>query len=197
MKQFDHDFDIVTKKLVLKSGSNEVLSFNEEEVPSVLGFKGTKDIACGSLLISVYIAIIEHQKLGDVRAPVVKINESERLLRNGNINTVTPVHKNSYKSLDFKPLSSNNIQNIQMKLRIDTGRRIPFTGAGKAIVSLKFRKKTFEMEAYYRNYASQSVPHFFGHYRQKGSGFGALAAGIRRFALPLAGKFLWHAVIFQ
>ena len=34
------------------------------------------------------------------------------------------------------------------------------------------------MEAYYSNQASQSMPHFSGHYRQRGSGFGALAAGI-------------------
>ena len=42
------------------------------------------------------------------------------------------------------------------------------------------------MEAYYNNQASNSMPHFAGHYRQRGSGFGALAAGIGRVALPLA-----------
>ena len=49
------------------------------------------------------------------------------------------------------------------------------------------------MEAYYSNQASHSMPHFSGHYRQRGSGFGALAAGIGRVALPLARKFLWPA----
>ena len=49
------------------------------------------------------------------------------------------------------------------------------------------------MEAYYSNQASQSMPYFSGHYRQRGSGFGALAAGIGRVALPLARKFLWPA----
>ena len=49
------------------------------------------------------------------------------------------------------------------------------------------------MEAYYSNQASQSMPHFSGHYRQRGSGFGALAAGIGRVALPIARKFLWPA----
>ena len=37
------------------------------------------------------------------------------------------------------------------------------------------------------------MPHFSGHYRQRGSGFGALAAGIGRVALPLARKFIWPA----
>ena len=49
------------------------------------------------------------------------------------------------------------------------------------------------MEVYYSHQASQSMPHFSGHYRQRGSGFGALAAGIGRVALPLARKFLWPA----
>ena len=45
------------------------------------------------------------------------------------------------------------------------------------------------MEAYYQQ---QSVsPYSSGHYRQRGSGFGALAAGIGRAALPIARKFLW------
>ena len=45
------------------------------------------------------------------------------------------------------------------------------------------------MEAYYQQ---QSVsPYFAGHYRQRGSGFGALAARIGRAAIPIAKKFLW------
>ena len=49
------------------------------------------------------------------------------------------------------------------------------------------------MEAYYSNKESQSMPHFSGHYRQKGIGFGALAAGIGKVNLPLARKIIWLA----
>ena len=49
------------------------------------------------------------------------------------------------------------------------------------------------MEVYYSNQASQSMPHFSGHYRQRGSGFGALAAGIGRVALTLARRIIWPA----
>ena len=49
------------------------------------------------------------------------------------------------------------------------------------------------MEAYYSNQASQSMPHFSGHYRQRASGFGAHAAGNGRVALPLARNFFWPA----
>ena len=44
------------------------------------------------------------------------------------------------------------------------------------------------MDAYYHNQAT--MPHFSGHYRQRGSGFGALAMGIGRVAIPLAQKFI-------
>ena len=39
-------------------------------------------------------------------------------------------------------------------------------------------------------YANQALSHFSGHYRKRGSGFGALAAGIGRVALPLARRFI-------
>ena len=45
------------------------------------------------------------------------------------------------------------------------------------------------MDSYYANQAT-SLPHFSGHYRQRGRGFGALAAGIGRVALPLARRFI-------
>ena len=40
------------------------------------------------------------------------------------------------------------------------------------------------MKQYYAKQAS--LPHFSGHYRQRGIGFGALAAGIDRDAIPFA-----------
>ena len=45
------------------------------------------------------------------------------------------------------------------------------------------------MDSYYANQATSS-PHFSGHYRQRGSGFGALAAGIGCSALHLARRFI-------
>ena len=45
------------------------------------------------------------------------------------------------------------------------------------------------MDSYYANQAT-SLPHFSGHYRQRGSGFGALAAGIGIVALPLVRRFI-------
>ena len=44
------------------------------------------------------------------------------------------------------------------------------------------------MEQYYAKQAS--LPHFSGHYRKRGSGFGALAAGIGRVAMPFARRVI-------
>ena len=49
------------------------------------------------------------------------------------------------------------------------------------------------MDSYYANQAT-SLPHFSGNYRQRRSGFGALAAGIGRVALPLARRFILPTV---
>ena len=103
LKQFDYDFDTVTQWLAVNFGSNEVLSFEDEEVPSILGSRGMKDashrgfihigyksedagnssnrlvvnfpldITCESQLIFAHIDIIEHQSVDDVRAPVIKL----------------------------------------------------------------------------------------------------------------------------
>ena len=48
------------------------------------------------------------------------------------------------------------------------------------------------MDSYYTNQAS-ALPYFSGHYRQRGSGFGALASGIGRIALPIARLFILPA----
>ena len=135
LKHFDRKFDVITQKLTLTFGKNEGLSFQDNEIPSILAFKGLPDpshsgfvhigykknvengnpnapnrhlakfpvdIRCGSQLIFVYIDIIEYQHVGDSRAPVLKIIESERRLRNVSLNTVTPVHLNTFTNLDYK-----------------------------------------------------------------------------------------------
>ena len=83
-----------------------------------------------------------------------------------------------------------NIQSIAVNLRTETGRLVPFAGGeGKVVLTLKFQNFLIQiMEAYYHNQAT--MPHFSGHYRQRGIGFGALAMGIGRVALPLARKFI-------
>ena len=72
----------------------------------------------------------------------------------------------------------NIIQSIEVNLQTETGRLLPFAGeGGKVVLTLKFKKfqARMIMDACYHNQAT--MPHFAGHYRQRGSGFGALAMG--------------------
>ena len=92
-----------------------------------------------------------------------------------------------FSNLENKKLLSKDFQSIENQLRTETGQLVPFAGTGKVILTLNFKKLDL-MEAYYQQ---QSLsPYFSGHYRQRGSGFGALAAGIGRGALSIARKFL-------
>ena len=43
LQKFDRKFDMITQKLTLTFGRNEGLSFQGNEIPSILGFKGTPD----------------------------------------------------------------------------------------------------------------------------------------------------------
>ena len=98
------------------------------------------DVICGSQLIFMYLDIIEYQHVGDSRAPIRKIIESERRLRNGSLNTVAPIYHITYTNLDYKRLLSNNIQSVKVELRSENGKLIPFTGIGKVVISLKFQR---------------------------------------------------------
>ena len=84
----------------------------------------------------------------------------------------------------------NNFWSIAVILPTETGRHVPFSGAGgKIVLNLKFQIFLIKiMEAYYHD--QETMPHYSGHYRQRGSGFGALAIGIGRVILPLARKFI-------
>ena len=127
-----------------------------------------------------------------MRAPVIKIIDSERRLRKCSINTVTPIHHKSYTNLDYKPKLSNKIQNIQLRLRNETGKLIPFTGTGKVNVSLKFQKIIWYGHILQQSSISINAA-FFRRLLLKRQRFWSLAAVIGGVALPLARKFLWPA----
>ena len=62
---------------------------------------------------------------------------------------------------------------------------MPFAGADKLLLTLKFKR--YDWKPIEQNYAEQvSLPHFTGHYRQRGSDFGTMAAVIDRAAIPFA-----------
>ena len=172
LQRFEYIIDPATDKLTLKFAAREGISFEDEEIPSILGFKlprdfigyrhvGYKmdtqlygqdnvpnehtgiypvDIACGSQLMFLYVDIIEHQYVGNVKAPILKIIDTERRLKNGSLTVTTPIQQKTFETPDFKPLLFHNIQNIKVELRTETGKLVPFLGVGKVIVNLLFKR---------------------------------------------------------
>ena len=84
--------------------------------------------------------IIDFQHVGDVKAPILKIIETVRRLKNGSLIANTPNYNRVITNLDFKRVIANSIQNIKVELRSETGKLIAFTGVGKVVLNLKFRR---------------------------------------------------------
>ena len=173
LETFDYVLDPITDKITITFGAGEGISFEDEQIPSVLGFDapfddftnyrhiGFKsntvlfmqesvinehtadhpvDITCGTQLLFVYADIIEYQYVGDTKAPILKIIDTERQLKNGSLVSTVPIQKKGFSNLDYKPLLSNNIQNIKIELRTETGKLVPFAGSGKVIINLAFKR---------------------------------------------------------
>ena len=143
-------------------------------------------------LIFVYIDIIQYQTVGDLKAPLLRVIHSNRRIENGIACSIEPNHRKNFTNLDYKKLFTSSVQSISVQLRTETGRLVPFAGTGKDVLSLSFKR--FDWKPMEQNYAKQaSLPHFSGHYWQRGSGFGALAAGIGRVAIPFARRVILPA----
>ena len=150
------------------------------------------DLSSGTSLSFVYIDIIQYQTVGDAKAPLLRVIDSNRRIKNGSACSIEPNHRKIFTILDYKKLFNSSVQSISVQLRIETGRLVPFAGTGRVVLTLKFKR--FDRKPMEQDYAKQaSLPHFSGHYRQRGSGFGALAAGIGRVAIPFARRFILPA----
>ena len=84
-----------------------------------------------------------------------------------------------------------------MELGCETGNLVLLFGTGQVLTS-KFKKKC-EMHDYYTK--KVYLPPFSSCNRQRGSGIGALAAGIGRITLPFVKKFLlpqklWEGIAY-
>ena len=198
------DFDFV---------ANEDYTFPDRNIPNVLGFRGTEtpfgihigneefakcrivvadypyDLISGINLIFVYTDLIEYQNTGDVKAPILRVIDSGKCVENGEPSSSQGLER-SFFDLQFKKLLVQNIQTISIQLRCETGYLVSFNGTGQVVLTLKC-KNIFITRDYYAKQVY--LPHFSSYNRQRGSGIGALAAGIGRVAVPFAKKFLLPA----
>ena len=98
------------------------------------------DLLAGKHLIFVYANIIEYQYVGDAKAPLLRVIDSKQRLKNGSVCEVEPTHRIVFSNLDYKKLLTNTIQSIPIELRTETGDLVPFSGTGKVLLTLQFKK---------------------------------------------------------
>ena len=98
------------------------------------------DLCAEKHLIFIYTNIIEYQYVGNAKAPLLRVIDSKQRLKNGSVCELEPTHRIVFSNLDYKKLLSNTIQSTSIELRTKTGQLVPFSGTGKVILALQFKK---------------------------------------------------------
>ena len=90
------------------------------------------DLCAEMLLIFICRNIIEHQYVGDARAPLFRVIDSKQRLKNGSVCDLEPIHRHRKVFFKFglKKLLSNTIQSISIELHTKTGQLVPFSQTG-------------------------------------------------------------------
>ena len=57
------------------------------------------DLAAGTELMFIYIDLIEYQYLGDTKAPLLRIIDTNRRLKNGSVCHIEPNHREVFSNL--------------------------------------------------------------------------------------------------
>ena len=99
------------------------------------------DITAGTQSMFIYLDIIHYQIVGDTKAPLLRVIDTNRRVKNGNVCPIEPNHRKVFSNLDYKKLLVNSIQSIGVNLRTETCRLVPFaSGGGKVVLTLKIQK---------------------------------------------------------
>ena len=77
-------------------------------------------------MMLMYLEIIHYQIVGDTKAPLLRVIDTNRRVKNGYVCSIEPNHRKIFKNLDYKKILVNNIQSIAVNLRTETGRLISF-----------------------------------------------------------------------
>ena len=122
-----------------KMNPNENRVMKSDETKAYYG-EFPADICAGRHLIFIYTNIIEYQYVGDTKALLLRVIDSKQRLKSGSVCELEPTHRIVFTNLDCKKLLTNTIQSISIELRTETGQLVPFSGTGKVILTLQFKK---------------------------------------------------------
>ena len=166
----DYVIDPITEHLSFCLHYWEDITFSGPQISSLLGFKDVRDgtgyhigykqgstkhstfstqdliadypvdVCAGTQLMFFYLDITHYQIVGDTKAPLLRVIDTNRRVKNGYSCTIEPNHRNLFSNLDFKKLLVNNFSNIFVNLRTETEGLVPIAGGGKVVLTLKFQK---------------------------------------------------------
>ena len=156
LEKLDYVKDPITKHLSLWLHYWEGINFSSQQIPSLLGFKGVRDgsgyhigykqgsskhrttttqdlvadypvdVCAGTQLMFTNLDIIHYQIVGDTRAPLLRVIDTNRCVKNGYACTIESNHRKVFSNLDFKKLLVSKISNISVNLRTETCVLVPY-----------------------------------------------------------------------
>lgn len=129
------------------------LTFKSKDLSNILGFQCdtayTDEKEHQSLYpvdisrihsVLVYTDIIEHDIVGDTRAPLLRSFPFINRLRNMEISALQPVKRDTFENSQFRKLLKKSFHSIHIELRTPSGEMFPFAGIGLTRLTLTFRK---------------------------------------------------------
>ena len=113
----------------------DILAFDENEYkgPNTFTATGTFSLSRRIHYLYIYCNINQHIRIGDTQAPLIAI-----LPYNGSI--CVPHIERTFKNPMYVSLIRNNIAQIDIEIRDDTGQLIPFTEDALTSIRLHFRQ---------------------------------------------------------
>ena len=81
----------------------------------------------------IYLDIINYQRVGHSKAPLLRNIDTKRRYKSGNIGIVEPIYRIVFTNLDNNKLLKKSIQSVAIQLRSETHNLVPFAWTGKFI----------------------------------------------------------------
>ena len=121
--------------------------------------------------IYVYTDVVESRIVGDSVAPLLRALP----VGGSHVETVS----DRFTNIHYVPLLYSPFKSIEIDIRDDTGRRVPFsTAQDRTFLKMNYND-------YYARQACGALPYFAGAQYQRGHRLGSLFGGLLRSAMPL------------
>ena len=153
----------------------------DSEYPFHIEADDVVNLTQGFDTLYVYTDIVESRIVGDTLAPLLRALPISG--RHGDRVSAR------FTNVHYVPLLRSNFSSIEVDIRNDMGRRVPFE-YGRVTVTLHFRRRQtrtvlMNYNDYYARQAGGALPYFAGAQYQRGHGLGSLFGSLLRSAMPL------------